>query len=169
MLVRVFITSFLILAVYSCKSAAVVRDYEFTPNKKCDCFVKTPFIQIGTNSAYTSRAKAICNSSNQKNISDSLNFLSDENDTLRDKYSENDLLTKTLIAKNDSILSFYKNKWTSCKVKIKFKEQMTGETTSLITVNRKIVYYTNFGLKKLGKEKYINDSLVYSSMIINFF
>jgi hypothetical protein len=152
----------LLVVISSCSTPYVVRNYEYAP-PNCDCYVYGNDIGFGGTSSYSYRQKAWCNKLNYWDIRDSLSLLESQSDSLEEITPDETSLQRL---RTDSLLNIYKQ-WTSCKIKMHVKTQLSvinDSTISEVTVRRKITFYRRglFRYKKIRKAKYLNDKLLKS-------
>jgi hypothetical protein len=153
------------LFLISCKIRTIHRNYEYSPNKECDCTIKTPIILVGSASVYKVKERAKCTRINYISSRDSINILENKKSKLYNNYDidENDSL-KNEVIKIDSLLKVKGNQWTHCKVKLTNKRRRIGPEVSdtIVSSKMKIKYYNSHNIfgKKIKTEKYINRKLV---------
>lgn len=153
------------LFLCSCKIRTIHRNYEYSPNKECDCTIKGPLIMVGSQSVYKIKKKAKCTRISYIVSRDSINILEDKKYKLSEieDFNENDSL-KNEVVKIDSILKIKYNQWTHCKIKVTYKRKRIGpnENDTIVSSSKKIIFYNNNRLfrKKMMTEKHTNGQIV---------
>jgi hypothetical protein len=154
------------LFLCSCKIRTIHRNYEYSPNKECDCTLKSPLILVGSGSVYKIKNKAKCTRISYKVSRDSINILEDKKYKLIEieDFNENDSL-KNEVAKIDSILKIKNNQWTHCKIKVIYKRRRIGpnEKDTIVSLSKQtIIFYNNNRLfrKKMMTEKHTNGQVL---------